>query len=120
MSIASVTDLIKLLGAWHLLESPQVAELPALEGRCAGAEALAKELVKRGWLTAYQVNEIFLGRGDNLLLGSYVLVERLGLGGMGAVFKARNWKLHKTVALKLIRKERLAHADAIKRFQREI
>jgi serine/threonine protein kinase/WD40 repeat protein len=120
MSIASVTDLIKLLSEWHLLESRHVAELPALQGRFATAEALAKELVKRGWLTAYQVNEIFLGRGANLLLGSYVLLERLGQGGMGAVFKARNWKLHKTVALKLIRKERLAHPDAVKRFQREI
>jgi serine/threonine protein kinase len=39
---------------------------------------------------------------------------------MGAVFKARNWKLGQTVALKLVRKERLTSADAVKRFQREI
>jgi serine/threonine-protein kinase len=120
MFIASVTDLVKLLGECRLLEPTQLAELPALQSRFAAAEAVAKELVKRGWLTAYQVNELFLGRGGGLLLGSYVLLERLGQGGMGAVFKARNWKLHKTVAVKLIRKERLAHPDAVKRFQREI
>jgi serine/threonine protein kinase len=120
MSIASVKDLIKLLGEWHLLEPGQFAQLAALQGQFAAPEALAKELVKRGWLTSYQVNEMFLGRGANLLLGSYVLREQLGQGGMGAVFKARNWKLHKTVAVKLIRKERLAHPDAVKRFRREI
>ena len=47
------------------------------------------------------------GRGEELLLGSYVLLERLGEGGMGEVFKARNWKLGQTVALKLISKARM-------------
>ena len=39
---------------------------------------------------------------------------------MGQVFKARNWKLGRIVALKLIRKERLDSPDAIRRFQREV
>ena len=39
---------------------------------------------------------------------------------MGQVFKARNWKLGRVVALKLIRKERLDNPDAVRRFQREI
>jgi hypothetical protein len=39
-------------------------------------------LVRRGWLTPYQVNQLSRGRGDELLLGSYVLMERLGQGGM--------------------------------------
>jgi formylglycine-generating enzyme required for sulfatase activity/tRNA A-37 threonylcarbamoyl transferase component Bud32 len=39
---------------------------------------------------------------------------------MGAVFKARNWKLGRVVALKLIRKDRLENSDAVQRFQREI
>jgi tRNA A-37 threonylcarbamoyl transferase component Bud32 len=39
---------------------------------------------------------------------------------MGAVFKARNWKLGRTVALKLIRKDRLSNPDTVRRFQREV
>ena len=39
---------------------------------------------------------------------------------MGQVFKARNWKLGRIVALKLIRKERLAGPEAVRRFHREI
>jgi WD40 repeat protein/serine/threonine protein kinase len=82
---------------------------------------LARELIGRGWLTPFQVNHLFLDKGDELLLGSYVLLERLGEGGMGQVFKARNWKLDRIVALKLIRKDRLASsASAVRRFEREI
>src|SRR5207302_265585 len=72
------------------------------------------------WLTPYQINQIFAGRGRDLLLGSYVLLQRVGEGGMGQVFKARNWKLGHVVALKVVRKERLANVDAGRRFQREI
>ena len=55
-----------------------------------------------------------------VLAGRYRLKHRLGEGGMGAVFKARNWKLGTRVALKLIHKERLANPEAVRRFQREI
>ena len=39
---------------------------------------------------------------------------------MGQVFKARNWKLGRIVAIKLIRKERLVGGDVVRRFHREI
>ena len=76
--------------------------------------------MRRGWLTPYQVNQLFRPDGRPLLVGSYVLLDKLGEGGMGAVYKARNWKLGRVVALKLIRRERLASPDAVRRFQREV
>ncbi len=81
---------------------------------------LAGELVRRGWLTPYQVNQLFQGRAAQLVLGPFLLLERLGEGGMGQVFKARHRKLGRLVALKVIRKERLSHPDAVRRFRREI
>ena len=39
---------------------------------------------------------------------------------MGTVFKARHRKLGRIVAVKLIRKDRLAHPDAVRRFHREV
>ncbi len=121
MPIDTVASLADDLRRYRLLEPAQLDELARdLQARFPEPRALAGELVRRGWLTPYQVNQVFRGKGAELLLGSYVLLERLGEGGMGQVFKARNWKLGQIVAVKMIRKERLATADALRRFQREI
>jgi serine/threonine protein kinase len=119
MSSAATDAFLVALRQHHLLEPVQLDEV-AHVARLAEPRALAAELIRRGWLTAYQANQVLAGRAGDLLLGSYVLLERLGEGGMGAVFKARNWKLGRVVALKLIRKERLANDDAVRRFRREI
>jgi serine/threonine protein kinase len=117
----NVTAFLDELRKWRLLEPAQCEELSRqLQGRTIGPRTFACELIERGWLTPFQANQVHLGRGQDLLLGSYVLMERLGEGGMGAVFKARNWKLGQVVAIKLIRKERLNNTDSIRRFQREI
>jgi tRNA A-37 threonylcarbamoyl transferase component Bud32 len=119
-AIVSSASLLQSLRQYRLLETAQVQELEALLPRPADAKALAGELVRRGWLTPYQANQLLHGRGRELVLGSYILLERLGEGGMGQVFKARNWKLGRVVALKVIRKDRLANPDAVRRFRREV
>jgi serine/threonine protein kinase len=118
MSSAATDEFLLALRQHHLLEPAQLDEVVPL-ARLA-PRALAAELIRRDWLTPYQANQVLGGRARDLLLGSYVLLERLGAGGMGAVFKARNWKLGRVAALKLIRKERLANEDAVRRFRREI
>jgi WD40 repeat protein/serine/threonine protein kinase len=81
-------------------------------------KSLARELIRREWMTPYQANQLLQGKGQDLLLGSFVLLERLGEGGMGQVFKARNWKLGQIVALKLLKQ--LNNPQLVQRFQREI
>ncbi len=121
MALDSVSDLADFLCHGRLLEPKQQNVLASeLLPRFAEPKALAAELVRRRWLTSYQANLLLQGRGGELMLGSYVLLECIGEGGMGQVFKARNWKLGRLVALKLIRKERLSNEDAVRRFHREI
>jgi serine/threonine protein kinase len=120
MATVSSSSLVEVLRQHRLLEPVQLAELPTLQARFPDPKALARELIQRGWLTPYQANQLLQGKGQELVLGSYLLLERLGEGGMGQVFKARHRTLGRTVAVKLIRKERLDNSDAIKRFEREV
>src|SRR5436305_1830372 len=120
MAVSSTAPLMDALRQYRLLEPAQLHETQSLQVQFPDPKALAAELIRRGWLSPYQANQLLQGRGKELLLGSYVLLERLGEGGMGQVFKARNWKLGRTVAVKLIREDRLRDPDAVRRFEREV
>ncbi len=120
MSSEAVTTFLAQLRAAQLLDAAQLAEAERL-GQAANRPAeLAGELVRRGWLTPYQANQIARGRGLELTLGSYVVLEPLAVGGMGQVVKARHRYLHRHVALKLIRHDQRDSPDTVQRFQREV
>jgi serine/threonine protein kinase/CheY-like chemotaxis protein len=58
--------------------------------------------------------------GPGIRLGQYLLLDRLGQGGMGTVYKAVHTLLNRVVALKVLRPERLPDPRAVARFRREI
>jgi serine/threonine protein kinase len=53
------------------------------------------------------------------VISGYEILEELGHGGMGRVFKARQVHLDRIVAIKVILPERLSDSGAFQRFQRE-
>jgi eukaryotic-like serine/threonine-protein kinase len=55
----------------------------------------------------------------NSQLGPYRIVERIGAGGMGVVYRGTDTKLGRPVALKIIRSELLANKESLLRFERE-
>ena len=63
------------------------------------------------------------GPGDSTLtgrrLGAYQIQEMLGAGGMGEVYRARDTKLERDVAIKVLPRVFLTHPDRLARFERE-
>jgi serine/threonine protein kinase len=86
-------------------------------------QAITQELVRQGWLTDYQANELLQGRGMRLLLGGYQVRHLLGAGGTGEVFKAWDPRLRRQVAIKRIEPrpgdDRESPHQALIRFDRE-
>jgi serine/threonine-protein kinase len=104
----------------RLLEPAQAEELTRdLQTRFPTAQALAQELVNRSWLTPFQVEQLLRGQARELNLGEYLVLEKLGEGGMGRVYKARHRPSGRLVALKVIKPEFLTNPETVRRFRRE-
>lgn len=57
---------------------------------------------------------------ESQTLDSYQLIEKLGEGGMGAVWKSRHTRLNKLVALKILPQHLTSDPQTILRFEREM
>ncbi len=110
-------------------ESERVA---FLAHACAGDVALRREVEvllaqqASGFLedpAVATVAETPSDAGDSLLtgrrLGSYQVHERIGVGGMGEVYRARDTKLGRDVAIKILPRLFTSDPDRLARFERE-
>lgn len=101
---------------WEML-SPEVktrlSELTTEDG-------LLDELVEQNCLTTYQRQRIRSGCSAGLVIGNYRLLERLGAGGMGIVFKAEHLYIPRPVAIKLIPQTATEDPKLLRRFHSEI
>jgi len=82
-------------------------------------EPLSRKLVRRGQLTGWQVQRLLSGR-DDFQLGNYRLLDLLGRGGMGTVFKAEHVVLGRVVAVKVMARQLVKSSKHVARFQQEI
>ncbi len=82
-------------------------------------EKLAKELVRQQKLTRFQASVIFRRQSRGLRFGDYIVLDKVGSGGIGQVFKAENRKTGQIVALKLLRATFTKSEKAVARFYRE-
>ncbi len=68
----------------------------------AEAPALAEYLVDQGTLTAFQAERILNGKTQGLVLGPYVLLDAIGSGSMGQVYKANSKNDSNLYAVKVL------------------
>lgn len=86
----------------------------------ASAKALATHLLHSGLLTRFQGARLLQGHGPSLRLGQYLLIEELGRGGMGRVFRAEHSAMGRIVALKILSSDLVNSPRAREFFLREV
>jgi serine/threonine protein kinase len=84
------------------------------------ARDLTRELILAGRLTRFQAQAVYQGKTKGLVFDEYVVLEKIGEGGMGQVFKATHRTMERIVALKLLPTKAMSRPDAVERFQREV
>ena len=113
------------------LDLPREERAAFLAGACRDAPAV-KKLVEAllaendrlsGFLCAppYQqtADPAPVQLAPGTLIGRYTIVDQLGSGGMGVVYRARDEKLERMVAIKMVSKGMLASAEARRHFRKE-
>lgn len=90
------------------------------EFEAVNAATAAQRLIEAGKLTGFQAEAVLDKRIGDLRIGNYEILDRLGAGAMGTVFKARHRRMKRIVALKVLSREVAGSEKFAQRFQREV
>ena len=113
-------EFIKQLEDSGILARGKLEGLLAPEVHPRDAEELARELVEQKQLTKFQAGLVLAGKTKALIMHNYTILDRLGAGGMGQVFKAEHRRMKRVVALKMLPTSVSTDPAALARFQREV
>ena len=122
--IPALSPLVRKLVTAHVVASEQWEALPvAVRAGIAATpddDAILTSLIAHGLLTPYQAGRIRTGHLAALTLGNYRLLDKIGAGGMGVVFRAEHHKLRQPVAVKALFVSGERSRRALDRFFREV
>jgi serine/threonine protein kinase len=90
------------------------------EQRVQTPEDLQRQLLENGLLTDYQVEALEANDARPLVIGDYIILEKIGQGGMGIVYKARHRRMKRVVAVKMLPTTVDNRDHVLRRFEREV
>jgi eukaryotic-like serine/threonine-protein kinase len=120
MALESVSAIVDALRGTPLLKPAGFEDVRKLAATQSDPQEFARTLIRLKYLNLYQAKKILAGKVDELVMGHYVVFDKLGEGGMGKVYKAVQLNLDRTVALKVVRTSLLKNETALRRFRREV
>lgn len=98
----------------------QTSVLQQVDVTTATDDDVGRLLLESAHLTPFQLESIRRSPLDPLILGDYVLLDQIGQGGMGTVYRAVHRRMDRTVALKVLRRDVVHSDDMARRFLREV
>lgn len=113
-------DSVESVGIFSAAAAETIRGKLSAEALDAQAESLARDLIREGKLTKYQAANIYQGRAKSLIFGEYIVLDKLGQGGMGQVFKAQHRRMKRVVALKVLPPHATSSAKSVQRFYQEV
>lgn len=116
----TLDDFISRLRENELLSDATIqAELAKVKSEDPSASEFAQHLVSRKKITLFQSQALFWKFPSKLLIDDYLILDRIGSGGMGFVFMALHRAMSRPVALKLLRNDIPGLQESLWRFKRE-
>src|SRR6266516_2107661 len=104
----------------QLLTSQQFRVVIDKLGGVQDSREMAKALASWKLLTKFQAKMLLLGRNSGFFIGPYRIIDQLGQGGMGRVYKAVHQTMNRTVALKVLSPQVVGTERAHELFLREV
>ncbi|MDB5307073.1 MAG: serine/threonine protein kinase [Gemmataceae bacterium] len=83
-------------------------------------QVLMRHLIQTRRITLYQLRKVIHGKSSELFIGPYIVLDKLGEGGMGRVYRARQTRLGRVVAIKVVRAHLLSNPIVRGRYEREV
>ena len=122
-SSSAISGFIEAIRGAYILSERQIKRGGSEHGRrgvSLPAGRTGFDLVKDGLLTEYQSRQVLKGKSQSLVFGRYVILDFLGKGAMGKVYKARHRMMGRIVALKILDPRYVSNTKSLARFHREM